>query len=80
MSDVTVYSRPMCDYCKQLRSELDDRDVAYDAVDIWEDRSQAEVVTAVTGGDEIVPTVRVGERFFVNPSVDEVLAAVSGSA
>jgi glutaredoxin len=70
----------MCDYCKQLRSELDDRDVAYDAVDIWEDRSQAEVVTAVTGGDEIVPTVRVGERFFVNPSVDEVLAAVSGSA
>jgi glutaredoxin len=70
----------MCDYCKQLRSELDDRDVAYEAVDIWEDRSQAEVVTAVTGGDEIVPTVRVGERFFVNPSVDEVLAAVSGSA
>ncbi len=80
MPDVTIYWRPMCGYCEVLKRDLDRRGVAYDAVDIWEDRSQAEVVRAATGGDEIVPTVRVGERFLINPSADEVTALlVAGS-
>lgn len=74
---ITVYWRPMCGYCEQLKDELRDRGMDFDDVDIWSDRAQAEVVKAATGGDEIVPTVAVGERFLVNPSVDEVLDALA---
>ena len=79
MAGVTIYWRPMCGYCETLKGELEDRGVAYDTVDIWEDRSKAEIVRSVTGGDEIVPTVQVGDRFFVNPSADEVIEAAQAA-
>lgn len=76
MSGVTIYWRPMCGYCETLKAGLTARGIAYDAVDIWADRSKAEIVRGATGGDEIVPTVRIGDRFLVNPSPDEVAAAL----
>ena len=79
MAGVTIYWRPMCGYCETLKGELARRGVDYDMVDIWEDRSSAEVVRRATGGDEIVPTVQVGERFFVNPSADEVIEAAQAA-
>lgn len=77
MPDVTVYWRPMCGYCETLKEGLAERGVPFEAVDIWNDRSQAEVVQEATGGDEVVPTVRVGDRFLVNPSVEEVVATAA---
>jgi mycoredoxin len=74
---ITLYWRPMCGYCEVLKRDLEGRGVAYRSVDIWEDRSQAALVRAATGGDEIVPTVQVGEDFLVNPSIDEVLERAS---
>lgn len=76
MANVTVYWRPMCGYCEILKSALTGRDVTYEAVDIWADRSSAEVVKRANNGDELVPTVRIGQRFLANPSVDEVLDAL----
>jgi mycoredoxin len=75
VAPVTLYWRPMCGYCEVLKRGLASRGVDYDAVDIWDDRDQAEVVRQATGGDEIVPTVQVGDRFLVNPSADEVVEA-----
>ncbi|MPZ72731.1 MAG: NrdH-redoxin [Nitriliruptorales bacterium] len=75
MAGVTIYWRPMCGYCETLKGQLAQRGVSYETVDIWQDRSKAQIVRDVTGGDEIVPTVQVGDRFFVNPSADEVMAA-----
>jgi mycoredoxin len=77
--DVTLYWRPMCGYCEELKSELARRGVEYATVDIWEDRSQADIVRSATGGDEIVPTVQVGGQFLVNPSADEVQAALTAA-
>ena len=80
MAGVTIYWRPMCGYCETLKGELSARGVAYDTIDIWEDRSKAEVVRQATGGDEIVPTVQVGDDLFlVNPSAEEVLEAASAA-
>jgi mycoredoxin len=76
---ITIYWRPMCGYCERLKRALADRGVAYQGVDIWADRSEAAVVRAATGGDEVVPTVRVGDRFLVNPSVEEVLEAAAAA-
>jgi mycoredoxin len=78
--DVTIYWRPMCGYCEQLKQELRRRDVPFASVDIWHDRDKAEIVRSATGGDEIVPTVEVAGRFLVNPSPDEVVAARDGGA
>lgn len=77
--DVTLYWRPMCGYCETLKAGLARRGVDYTPVDIWQDRSQAEVVKRATGGDEIVPTVQVGDRFLVNPSADEVVEALTAA-
>ena len=80
MSDVTVYWRPMCGYCETLKRSLATRGIDYDDVNIWEDRSQAEIVKQANNGDELVPTVRVGRTFMSNPSIDQVLAAVEAAA
>lgn len=77
MADVTVYWRPMCGYCETLKSNLTEAGVPFTGVDIWQDREQAQVVREANGGDEVVPTVRVGDRFLVNPSVEEVLEAAA---
>ena len=77
MPDVTLYWRPMCGYCEMLKRGLARRGVAYTPIDIWAEREKAAIVRGATGGDEIVPTVQVGDRFLVNPSVDEVTEAIA---
>lgn len=79
-AEITVYWRPMCGYCDRLKSQLSHHGVDYRTVDIWTDRGKAEVVRKATGGDEIVPTVQVGETFLVNPSLDQVLEAAGIAA
>ena len=80
MPEITVYWRPLCGYCETLKRELARRNLRYTSVDIWKDRDQAEVVKAVNGGDELVPTVRVGDRFLINPSIDALIEAVERAA
>jgi mycoredoxin len=80
VSDVTVYWRPMCGYCNELKTELDRRGIDYSDVDIWQDRSKAAIVRSATGGDEIVPTVQVGEEFLVNPSPEAVQRALRAAS
>lgn len=80
MATPIVYWRPMCGYCEVLKGELEDRGIAYEAVDIWADRAQGAVVRDANGGDEVVPTVQVGSRFLTNPTLDEVLEALADAA
>jgi hypothetical protein len=49
-------------------------------VNIWEDPQAAARVRSVAGGNETVPTVVVGYRALVNPSVGAVLAAMGAPA
>jgi mycoredoxin len=79
VADVTVYWRPMCGYCEVLKRDLSRAGIDYQTVDIWEDRSKAEIVKQATGGDEIVPTVEVAGQFLVNPSAREVAAALAAA-
>lgn len=63
-----VYWRPGCPFCLRLRATLgrDARELHW--VDIWADPDGAASVRAVTGGDETVPTVVVGDKSYVNPA------------
>ena len=73
---IEVLWRPGCPYCARLRRGLRRAGVTTVERDIWTDPAAAARVRAATGGDETVPTVLVGGRALVNPSVAEVLAAV----
>lgn len=76
-SDVTVYWRPGCPFCAALLHRLDKAGLPHDLINIWEDRDAAKTVRSHANGNETVPTVRVGGRWFVNPSIRELKRAYS---
>jgi len=47
-----------------------------DEVNIWEDPAGAAFVRSITGGDETVPTVRIGAQSLVNPSPRRLLGMI----
>ncbi len=73
---ITMYWRPGCGFCAGLQRDLDGLGVEYAAVNIWEDPDGAAFVRSVNGGNELVPTVTVGDEALSNPSPAAVLAAV----
>jgi mycoredoxin len=77
---VTFYWRPGCSFCTRLRHKLEAAAVPLREVNIWEDPQAAARVRSVAGGNETVPTVIVGSRALVNPSVGAVLAALNALA
>lgn len=74
---VEVMWRPGCPFCNSLRRGLTRAGVATVEHDIWSSADAAARVRAATGGDEIVPTVFVGDRALVNPTVQQVVDAIS---
>jgi glutaredoxin-like protein len=74
--DITMYWRPGCGFCAGLQRGLDDRGVPWEGINIWEDPEGAAYVRSANGGNELVPTVRVGDAVLSNPTPDQVLAAV----
>jgi mycoredoxin len=71
---VTVMWRPGCPWCMLLRRGLRKAGVATTEINIWEDPDAAARVRKVAGGNEVVPTVFVGDEALVNPSAREVAA------
>jgi glutaredoxin len=57
---------------------MDDVGIAYSEVDIDVETHHGIRITAGTGGYRTVPTVEIGGHLLVNPSLEEVVAAVGG--
>ena len=74
--DIVMYMRPGCPFTAKLRAKLALARIPYTKVDIWQDKDAAAVVRSVNNGNELVPTVQVGEVFLSNPSVREIKAAL----
>jgi len=77
---ITVYWRPGCGFCSRLLRWIDRAGVPATLRNIWEDPEAAAAVRAVTGGDETVPTVTIGQRALVNPSPRALQAAIATEA
>lgn len=77
---VEVYWRPGCPYCSMLMQPVRRSGLRLREVNIWEDREAAARVRSVADGSETVPTVFVDNCAMVNvnPSLQQVLAAVRG--
>ena len=77
---VTVYWRPGCQFCLALRLKLWLARIPNRRVNIWSEPAAAARVRSVAGGDEIVPTVFVGDTALVNPSLGELRAVLAAQA
>lgn len=77
-SVVEVYWRPGCPYCRMLLRPLRRCGLRLREINIWEDPAAAARVRSVADGNETVPTVFIGDRALVNPTVRQVLAAAGG--
>ena len=74
---ITVYWRPGCGFCARLFSQLEENNIAHERINIWEDSAGAAFVRSVANGNETVPTVEVGSRALVNPTLAELRAAAT---
>jgi mycoredoxin len=77
---IEFYWRPGCPFCMMLERGLGKANVTLDKRNIWEDPDAAAFVRSVAGGNETVPTVRVGDTSMVNPSAKQVLALLHHEA
>lgn len=73
---VVLYWRPGCRYCMRLRLRLRFTEVRYQEINIWRDREAAAFVRSVADGNETVPTVTVGGKALINPSLPQLIATV----
>ena len=72
-----MYTRPGCPFSMKLRAKLRLARIPYTSVNIWEDADAAAVVRSVNDGDELVPTVKIGDTFLSNPSLKDVRDALT---
>jgi glutaredoxin len=73
--EVVVYWRPGCPYCARLLATLRGRR-GWLRVNIWQDPEAAAFVREHNGGDEVVPTVLVGDETWTNPEPARVRAVL----
>lgn len=74
--EVVLYWRPGCLFCVALRARLSFSGLRYRRVNIAGDPAAAAFVRSVADGNETVPTADVAGRVLVNPSAQDLLAAV----
>jgi mycoredoxin len=72
-----MYSTEWCGYCRRLKRQLEEAGIAFEEIDIDVERQYEARIIAKTGGNRTVPTVQVGERLLVNPTIGEVTACLS---
>ncbi|MGQ0632767.1 MAG: glutaredoxin family protein [Sporichthyaceae bacterium] len=77
---VQMYTRPGCPFCVSLRRGLRKAGVGFDEIDIRQDPTAAAFVRQWAGGNETVPTIRLGEEVLVNPRAAQVVAMVRTAA
>lgn len=67
MTKPVVYWRPGCGYCTALMREIEQDNFEVELVNIWEDPAAAAIVRKHNNGNEVVPTVVIGEKVLINP-------------
>ncbi|CAN5279587.1 hypothetical protein BH20ACT5_BH20ACT5_09060 [soil metagenome] len=78
MSDhAVVYYKPGCPFGIRLRVSLRFKGIPYQPVRFRDDEDGAAKVRELNHGNEISPTVRIGRRYFTNPTAAEVLRVLT---
>lgn len=77
MTPVTMYSTTWCGYCRRLKRQMDEAGISYEVIDVDEEPGYDDRIIAATGGFRVVPTLEVGEKLLVNPTIREVEEALA---
>ncbi len=78
-ANVKVYSTPSCHYCKQAKDYLDEKGVAYEAIDVTVDKEALGEMKKISGARS-VPVIRIGEEVIVGfdtARMDKALKALA---
>jgi mycoredoxin len=76
-----MYTTPWCGYCHRLKGQLDREGIAYDVVDIEQVAGAADIVMAVNGGNQTVPTLVYDDGTAqTNPSLAQVKQKLAATA
>jgi glutaredoxin-like protein len=74
---IEFYWRPGCPFCGRLERSLTKLSIPFEKRNIWEDPEHAAYVRSVAGGNETVPTIRIGSTALVNPSARDVVSVAA---
>jgi len=74
METIELYTRPFCRFCLALRRRLRQRGIEFREINIRRDPDARARLRATGNGDDIVPIVHIGNRWLVNPSVNDIAA------
>lgn len=77
MNETVVYFKPGCPFGIRLRIALTLHRVPHRSVRFRDDEDGAARVRDVNRGNEVSPTVRIGDRWLTNPGWREVRDATS---
>jgi glutaredoxin 3 len=61
MATVTIYSRSWCSFCKQAKSLLDSKSIAYTSIDIEEQPEKRDEMIELTGRTS-VPQIFINDQ------------------
>jgi mycoredoxin len=70
---MTVYTTTTCGPCRRLKRQLSELGIPFNEVDVDEHPEFNARIEAASGGYRTVPTVALGGRLLVNPTVGEIL-------
>lgn len=76
MEPITLYTTKTCGYCYRLKWRLKHKGIPYEEIDVNKHPEYNARILQATGGFRTVPTVEVGEKLLVNPSLAEIEAAL----
>ncbi len=76
---ISMYSTDWCGHCRRLKMQLDEAGIEVREVNIDQERQYEARIVAATGGFRTVPTLQIGARLLVNPTLDQVRVALGDS-
>lgn len=76
MDKVRVYGADWCADTKRALQQLDDLGVAYDYINVEQDKKASEWVKSHNDGKERKPTIKIGERVLSTPDNQELERAL----
>lgn len=75
--NTVLYFKPGCLFAAKLRFRLKLAGIPYEAVSMASNPDAAARVRSVNDGDEISPTVWIGDHHPTNPTIGEVREAIA---
>jgi glutaredoxin len=73
-----MYTTTWCGICVHTKRYLMSKNVSFEEIDIEENPEFGDLIEKETGGFRTVPTLQVNGKLMVNPSRQEIDAALAG--